>query len=131
MIDLGEDLGGEVQAGGGGGDGSFFAGEGGLVAVAVGDVAFAVHVVGEGEPTVRLFIHPTVPPDDAVSIFQDGFDGADSLADLNGAAGFHFFPRTDEALPLQLAEFVGADEFDAVIVGEESSRCDLGVIEDE
>ena len=131
VVDLGEHFGGEVESGGGGGDGSFFAGEGGLVAVAVGAVTFSVHVMGEGELAVRFFIDFAIPADDPVAIFEDGVHGARCFADLDGAAGLHFFAGTDEAFPFEGGEFVGADEFYFVIVGEKPGWGDFGVVEDE
>ena len=131
VVDRGEHLGGEVKSGGGGGDRSFFTCEGSLVAVAVGAVAFPVHVVGQGELSVRFFIDLTIPADDPVAIFQNGFDGARGLSNLDGAAGLHFFARADEAFPFCGREFVGADEFNFVVVGEKSGWGDFGIVEDE
>ena len=131
VIDHGEHFGSKVEPGGGGCDRSFFAGEGGLVAVAVGAVAFSIHIMGEGELAVSFFIDFTIPADDPVAIFEHGFDGARCFADLDGAAWFHFFARADEAFPFERGEFVGADEFYFVIVGEKPGRRDFGVVEDE
>lgn len=118
-----------MEAGGGCGNGAFFAGEGGLVAVAVGDIAFTVHVMGQGESTVGFLVDGAVPTDDAVAVFQDFGDSAGGVADLNRAAGFHFFARAHETFPLELSEFVGADEFDFSVVGEEAGGGDFGVVE--
>lgn len=69
VVDVGKDFWGEVKSSGGSGDGSFFACKGGLVAVAIGGLIFAVHVMGEGEVTVLFFIEFVIPTDDAVAIF--------------------------------------------------------------
>jgi hypothetical protein len=115
----------------GGGDGSFFLGEGGLVAIAVGAVAFAVHVVRQGELAVGFFIDFLVPADDAIAIFENAFDGAGGSTNFDGAARFHFFAGTNEAFPFEWAKFVGADEFDFIVVRKESGRGDFGIVEDE
>jgi len=130
VVDFREDFGGKMETRGGSGDGSFFLGEGGLVAIAVGAVAFAIHVVRQGELAVGFFIDFLVPADDAVAIFENAFDGAGGVANFNRASGFHFFAGTDEAFPFERAEFVGAYEFDFVVVGKEAGGGDLGVVKD-
>lgn len=82
MVDGGENFGGEVESSGGGGDGTLFAGEDGLVAVVIGDIALAVHVVRQGEVAVGVLVDFTIPEDDTVAVCEYGFDGAGCGADL-------------------------------------------------
>ena len=131
VVEFGEYFGCEMQPGGGGGNGTFFAGEGGLIPIAIGAVAFPVHVVGEGELAVCFFIDVLVPLDDPVTIFQDTYHGACGVTNFHTPSDFHFFPRTNEAFPLMGAQFVGANEFDFPVIGKESGGGDFGVVEDQ
>jgi len=127
VVDGGEDFGGEVEASGGGGDGAFFFGEDGLVSVAVGGVVIAVHVVGEGEMAVSVFVDGFGPFDETVSVVVDGGDSSGCLADFDGASGFHFLPGTNHGTPESGGEFVEADELDCSAVGEVTGGNDFGV----
>jgi len=127
----GEEFGGEVKSGGGGGDGAVLFGEDGLVAIAVGLFLLAVNVGREGEAAVDGFIDGGIPGDEAVALGIDVGDGADASADGDGAAGLHAFAGADEAAPEEGIGVVEAEEFGAAVVGEEAGREDAGVVEDE
>lgn len=105
-----------MEAGSWGGDGSFFFGVDGLVAVSIGFVGLALHVVGEGEVTVFFEVGRGVPVDEAFAFFVGLDDGSGAVADLDGAAVSHFFARADEAPPVVRVGGVGADEFDFTVV---------------
>ena len=105
-----------MKAGCGGGDGSILLGVNGLVAVAVGFVRLALHVVGEGEMTVFFEVGWGVPFDEAFAFFVGLYDGTRTLADFDGSAGFHFLSGSDEAPPMVGVGGIGADEFDFAVV---------------
>lgn len=128
VVDLGEDFGGEVKAGGGGGDGSFFFGIDGLVAMAVRLVSFPFHVVGEGEVAVFFEVRRAVPADEAFALFIDLDDLAKTACDGDSAADFHFFAGSDEAPPVERVGGVSPNEFDGLVIREEACGDDLGVI---
>lgn len=69
-----------MKAGGRGGDGAFVSGENGLVALAVEGFFVALHVVGEGEVAVAVFVDGTVPGNQAVAIFEDFLNGTHGVA---------------------------------------------------
>jgi len=104
-----------VEACSGGRDGTFFAGEGCLVASLVELFGIALHVVREGELT-EVGGRRAVPRDETMSIFVNGFDGSGATAEEDDAADFHFFAGTDEAPPMFRIAGVGADKFDFTIV---------------
>ena len=119
-----------MEAGGGGGDGSFRFGKGGLVAGVVEFFRIALHVVREGE-RAELRIGHLVPVDETVSVFIDFGDGAGGVTDLYGASRFHLFARAHHGAPTGVGDFFDAKEFDFLIVGEEASGDDFGIVEDE
>lgn len=127
----GEELGGEVEAGGGGGDGAVLFGVDGLVAFAVGVFLLTIDVGREGESAVDGFIDGFVPRDEPVSFGVDLGDGAGAITDFDGASDFHAFSRADEAAPLERVGVIESEEFGAFVVGEEPGGEDAGVVEDE
>lgn len=131
VIEFCEEIGGEMKAGGGGGDRSFLLGVNGLVAVAVGFFHFAVEVVWEGELADFVEVGCLIPDDESFALFVDLDDLAGVWADLDGAADFHAFSGADEAPPMGGIDGIGAEEFDGVIVGKDTSGDDFGVVEDE
>jgi hypothetical protein len=128
--DGGEHFGGEMQAGGGGGDGAFVGGEDGLVAFAVEGLFVALHVVGEGEVAVAVFVDGAIPGDEAVAIFEDFLDGACGVAEGDLVMEFEAFAGFDHAAPEGGAVGFEAEDF-AVVVGEEAGGDDAGVVEDD
>ena len=128
--DGGEHFGGEMQAGGGGRDGAFVGGEDGLVAFAVEGLFVALHVVGEGEVAVAVFVDGAIPGDEAVAIFEDFLDGACGVAEGDLVMEFEAFAGLDHAAPEGGAVGFEAEDF-AVVVGEEAGGDDAGVVEDD
>ena len=131
VVEIGEDFGREMEPGGGRGDGAVFFGVDGLVAVAVGFVGFAFHVVRQGEVAVFFEVGRGVPLDETFAFFVGLENGAGAPADFYGAAGFHLLAGPDEAPPMVWVGGVGADELDFFVVGKEARRDDFGVVEDE
>ena len=131
MVEIGEDFGCEMESSGGRGDGAVFSSVDGLVAVSVGFVGFAFHIVGQGEMTVFLEVGRGVPLDETFAFFVGLENGAGAPADLYGAAGFHLLAGPDEAPPMVWVGGVGADKFDFFVVGKKARRDDFGVVEDE
>ena len=130
MRDGGEDFGGEMQAGGGGGDGAFVGGEDGLIAFAVGGLLVTLHVMREGEVAVAIFVDGAIPGDESVAIFEDFLDGACGVAEGDLVLEFEAFAGFDHAAPEGGAVGFEAEDF-AVVVGEEAGGDDAGVVEDD
>ena len=100
MVEAGEEFGGEVEAGGRGGDGTFLFCVDRLVAFAVGFLGLALHVVWEGELADFVEIGWVVPADEPLTFVIRLDDGAGAGADFDGAARLHFFAGADEAPPV-------------------------------
>ncbi len=130
MRDGGEDFGGEMQSGGGGGDGAFVGGEDGLIAFAVGGLLVTLHVMREGEVAVAIFVDGAIPGDESVAIFEDFLDGACGVAEGDLVLEFEAFAGFDHAAPEGGAVGFEAEDF-AVVVGEEAGGDDAGVVEDD
>ena len=81
LFELGEDFGGEVEAGGGGGGGAGLLGEDGLVAVAVFGAVVAVDVGGERH--VAYFV------EDGVEVGRGG-EAEGAFAEVSGGEDFGF-----------------------------------------
>ena len=120
-----------MKTGGGGGNGTFFFGVNSLVAIAVGLVRFALHVVWKGEVAVFVEIGRGVPLDESFSFLVGLHHCSGALANLDGAAVPHLSTGANEAPPVVGIGGVGADELDLAIVREESGGDDFGVVEDE
>lgn len=116
VVDFGEHFRGEMQARGGRGDGSFFFGVDGLVAIAVCFIRLAFHVVREGEVAVFFEIWRGVPLNESFAFFVCLYDGSSMISNFNRAPGFHFFTGTNETPPVMGVGGVGADEFDFPII---------------
>ena len=93
-----------MKAGGGGGDGAVFFGEGGLVASVVEFLRVAFHVVGESESS-EFGVGHLVPVDEAIAVVVDFGDGASGFTNLNGASGLHLFAGANHGAPAGVGDF--------------------------
>ena len=112
-------------------NGTVFFGVDGLVAVAVGLVGFAFHVMRKGEMPVFFQVGWRVPLNESFAFFVGLHDGARTISHFHGAAEFHFLSGPNEAPPVVGIGRVGTDELDFAVVGKETGGDDLGVVEDE
>lgn len=127
----GQNLWGEVQAGGRRGNRSIFPGKDGLVTLPVGFFLLTINVGRKGKAPMNGLIDWRVPGDEPVSLRVDFHDRSGTLTNLDTAADLHPLARPDEASPLERIGVVEAEEFGAPVIRKEAGREDTGVVEDE
>ena len=118
----------KMQTCGGRGNRSFFACIDRLVALAIAELVFAIHVMWQGEVAMFVEVDFAVPFDQAVAIFKDLNHGTDGVSDLHGGTNSHFFPGFDQTAPKCGRGAIEAEDFTFTIDGKKSRGNDFGVV---